>query len=213
MIVAIDGPAGVGKSSIASAIADSLEYFNLNSGNFYRAVALYLIRKDEGFEDEEGRVVALAKALKLTIKNGHLHLNGEDVEDLLHSDAVDAIVAQVSAIVPVRHFVNEQLRSVSESLDLVAEGRDMTTVVFPHAEVKVFLDASPEVRAKRRFDQGVSTLSFEEILEGIRKRDIIDRNKKEGSLIISDDALYIDTSALTLEQVCEKVTGKIKEFK
>ncbi len=212
MIVAIDGPAGVGKSSIASAIADSLEYFNLNSGNFYRAVALYLIRKDEGFEDEE-RVVALAKALKLTIKNGHLHLNGEDVEDLLHSDAVDAIVAQVSAIVPVRHFVNEQLRSVSESLDLVAEGRDMTTVVFPHAEVKVFLDASPEVRAKRRFDQGVSTLSFEEILEGIRKRDIIDRNKKEGSLIISDDALYIDTSALTLEQVCEKVTGKIKEFK
>ena len=212
MIVAIDGPAGVGKSSIASAIADSLEYFNLNSGNFYRAVALYLIRKDEGFEDEE-RVVALAKALKLTIKNGHLHLNGEDVEDLLHSDAVDAIVAQVSAIVPVRHFVNEQLRSVSESLDLVAEGRDMTTVVFPHAEVKVFLDASPEVRAKRRFDQGVSTLSYEEILEGIRKRDIIDRNKKEGSLIISDDALYIDTSALTLEQVCEKVTGKIKEFK
>ncbi|MDC7239194.1 MAG: (d)CMP kinase [Spirochaetales bacterium] len=212
MIVAIDGPAGVGKSSIASTIARKLGYFNLNSGNFYRAVALKLIRDGMGFEDEES-VVVMARKLHLTITKGRLNMDGEDVEDLLHSDAVDAIVAQVSAIVPVRHFVNEQLREVSESLDLVAEGRDMTTVVFPHAQVKVFLDASPEVRAKRRFDQGVSTLPYEEILEGIRKRDVIDRNKKEGSLIISEDALYIDTSTLTLEEVCEKVTGKIKEFK
>lgn len=211
MIVAIDGPAGVGKSTIASTIALKMGYFNLNSGNFYRAVSLSLIRNSLGYDDE--RVVSdLARRLKFVINENHLYMNGEDVEDLLHNDKVDEIVAQVSAIVPVRHIVNEHLRIISKSLDLVAEGRDMTTVVFPHGDVKVFLDASPEIRAERRFKQGISTLSYEQILEGIRKRDIIDRNKKEGSLIISDDALYIDTSSLTLEEVCEKVTGKIKEL-
>ncbi|MDC7235806.1 MAG: (d)CMP kinase [Spirochaetales bacterium] len=212
MIVAIDGPAGVGKSSIASTIACSMGYFNLNSGNFYRAVSLCLIRKGLGFDNEEA-VCSAASDLNLAIIDGKLHMNGEDVEDLLHSDEVDAIVAQVSAIVPVRHIVNEHLRVISRSLDLVAEGRDMTTVVFTQAEVNVFQDAAPEIRAERRFKQGVSSLSYEEILEGIRKRDVIDRNKKEGSLIISEDALYIDTSSLTLEQVCEKVTDKIKELK
>jgi len=212
MIVAIDGPAGVGKSSIASRIAETLGFFNLNSGNFYRAVSLLLTRENISFEDEE-KALETAASAQLEIRSSRLFLNGEDVEDLLHSDSIDAVVAQVSAIVPIRHIVNEKLRQISRSLDLVAEGRDMTTVVFPHAEVKVFLDASPEVRAKRRLKQGVSSLSYDDILEGIKKRDIIDRNKKEGSLIISDEALYLDTSALTLEQVCEKVTDKIKELK
>lgn len=212
MTVAIDGPAGVGKSTIASTIAEMMGYFNLNSGNFYRAVALTILRKGISFEDEAAVVESAGKAV-LEIREGRLFMDGEDVEDLLHSDDVDGIVAQVSAVVPVRHIVNEKLREISRSLDLVAEGRDMTTVVYPDAEVKVFLDASPEIRAERRFKQGVSTLSYEEILDSIRKRDVIDRNKKEGSLIIAEDALYIDTSALTLEQVCERVTDKINELK
>jgi len=212
MIVAIDGPAGVGKSSIASRIAESFGYFNLNSGNFYRAVSLLMIRNHISY-DNETDALKIAKSANMEIRSSRLFLNGEDVEDLLHQDSVDAVVAQVSAIVSIRHIVNDKLRQVSHSLNLVAEGRDMTTVVFPHAEVKVFLDASPEVRAKRRFNQGVSHLSYEEILEGIRNRDVIDRNKKEGSLILSEDALYLDTSALTLEQVCEKVSDKIKELK
>ncbi len=211
MTVAIDGPAGVGKSTIASAIAEKQGYFNLNSGNFYRAVSLTVLRKGISFEDE-ARVVEAAKRAVLEIRDGRLVMDGEDVEELLHSDEVDGIVAQVSAIVPVRHIVNEKLREISRSLDLVAEGRDMTTVVYPDAEVKVFLDASPEIRAERRFKQGVSTLSYDEILDSIKKRDVIDRNKKEGSLIIADDALYIDTSALTLEQVCERVSDKINEL-
>ncbi len=212
MIVAIDGPAGVGKSSIASRIASKLGYFNLNSGNFYRAVALLILRNNISFSDEKA-ALGTAESAEMEIRSSRLHLNGEDVEDLLHSDSIDKIVAQVSAIVPIRHVVNRKLRQIGESIDLVAEGRDMTTVVFPHAEVKVFLDASPEVRARRRLDQGVSDLSYEAILDGIRKRDVIDRNKKEGSLILAEDALYLDTSALTLEQVCERVTDKIKELK
>ena len=211
MIVAIDGPAGVGKSSIAGHIAERLNFFNLNSGNFYRAVTLKSI--ESGFSSEnEQDIIKIAEDCNFEIREFRMILDGKDVEDVLHSDTIDAMVAQVSAIVPVRHIVNDKIREISSHLDLVAEGRDMTTVVFPHAEVKVFLDASAEVRAKRRFDQGVSELSYEEILEGIQKRDIIDRNKKEGSLKITEDALYLDTSSLTLDQVCEKVTGKIKEL-
>ena len=211
MIVAIDGPAGVGKSSIAGHIADKLNFFNLNSGNFYRAVTLKSIENGLTPEKEQ-EIIKTAESCIIEIENFRMILDGRDVEDILHSDAIDAMVAQVSAIIPVRHIVNDKIREISGHLDMVAEGRDMTTVVFPHAEVKVFLDASAEVRAKRRFDQGVSQLSFEEILEGIQKRDVIDRNKKEGSLKISEDAIYLDTSSLTLDQVCEKVTGKIKEL-
>ncbi len=211
MIVAIDGPAGVGKSSIAGHIADKLGYFNLNSGNFYRAVTLKSIENGLSSDNEQD-IIRIAGSCDIKIRDFRMILDGRDVEDILHSDAIDAMVAQVSAIVPVRHIVNEKIRELSSHLDMVAEGRDMTTVVFPHADVKVFLDASAEVRAKRRFDQGVSELSYEEILEGIQKRDVIDRNKKEGSLKISEDALYLDTSSLTLDQVCEKVTGKIKEL-
>jgi len=212
MIVAIDGPAGVGKSSIASRLAEKFGFFNLNSGNFYRAVTLKAQSEGLTPADEEA-VVRTAEGCILEIRGFRLYLDGRDVEDLLHSDAVDAMVAEVSAIVPVRHIVNVKLRELSRSLDLVAEGRDMTTVVFPHAEVKVFLDASPEIRARRRLDQGVSELTYEEILDGIKKRDVIDRNKEEGSLKISDDAIYLDTSSLTLDQVCERVSGKIIELR
>ena len=211
MIVALDGPAGVGKSSIASKIASDWNFFNLNSGNFYRAVALKSLEAGISVKEED-KIIQLASECRIEIRDFRFFLDGVDVENKLHSDAVDGIVAQVSAIVPVRHIVNEKIRKISEELDIVAEGRDMTTVVFPHAEVKFFIDASPEVRAERRYKQGVSNLSFEEILDSIRKRDVIDRNKKEGSLKISDDAIYLDTSSLTLGQVCEKVSGKIKEF-
>ncbi len=211
MIVALDGPAGVGKSSIASAIARKWNFFNLNSGNFYRAVALKSLEMGIPL-DQEKELIDLAASCKIEIINFRFFLDGKDVEDNLHTDEVDSIVAPISAIVPIRHIVNDKIREISGKMDIVAEGRDMTTIVFPHAEVKIFLDASPEVRAERRFNQGVSELSYQEILEGIRQRDIIDRNKKEGSLKISEDAIYLDTSALTLDQVCEKVSDKIKEF-
>ncbi|MBI9098297.1 MAG: 30S ribosomal protein S1 [Spirochaetaceae bacterium] len=208
MIVAIDGPAGVGKSTISGKIAEENGFFNLNSGNFYRAITLYAIQNRVDITQEKLLIEAAGNCI-LTIESGRLFLNNKDVEDQLHTDDVDAYVAQVSATVPVRHIVNERLRSIGNSIDLVAEGRDMTTVVFPQAEVKVFLDASPEIRAARRKKQGVSKKSLEEIIESIKARDMIDRNKKEGSLIIADDAIYLDTSDLTIEEVCEKVTEKI----
>lgn len=209
MVVAIDGPAGCGKSTVAKILAERLHLTFLNSGSFYRGITLALLRAGIDLKDEQ-KVLDFARGLSLDYVNSHLILEGEDVEDLLHTDQVDAHAAQVSAIVPLRHIVNEKIREVTKSLNIVCEGRDMTTVVFPNAEHKFYLDASIDVQAQRRFNQGVSDLSLEEIKESIRKRDEIDKNKVEGALKIAPDALYIDTSHLTIEEVCEIMTRKIQ---
>ena len=201
MVIAIDGPAGTGKSTIASIIAEKLKVVFLNSGSFYRALTLALLDSSVDLQSEADVVDFCIKKL-LEYKNSHLFLNGEDVESHLHDDRVSANVAQLSAIVEIRHLVNQRMREITESLSIVCEGRDMTTVVFPNADYKFYLDASLDVQAERRFNQGVSNLSLEEIKEAIRKRDEIDKNIKEGALKIAQDAVYIDTSNLTIEEVC-----------
>ncbi len=209
MIIAIDGPAGTGKSTIASMLAEKLNITFLNSGGFYRAFTIAILDAGIDYSDEE-KTVEFCKKQKLEYtKESHFILNGTDVTAHLHDDRVAKNVAQVSAIVPLRHLVNDLMRTITKSLDIVCEGRDMTTVVFPNADVKVFLDASAEVRAKRRFDQGVSDMTLEEIKESIEKRDEIDRNKKEGALKIAPDALYIDTSTLTIDNVCAIILKQI----
>ncbi len=208
MVIAIDGPAGTGKSTISAIIAKKLGITYLNSGSFYRALTLALNETDISTEDAN-RVAEFCRAQKLDYENSRLVLNGVDVEDRLHEDAVSSRVALVSSIVDVRHFVNERMREITKSLSIVCEGRDMTTVVFPNADYKFYLDASIEVQAERRYKQGVSNLTLEEIREAIKKRDEIDRNKSEGALYRAKDAIYIDTSALTIDEVCEIIISKI----
>ena len=208
MVVAIDGPAGCGKSTIAKIIADKLNITFLNSGSFYRGITLSLLRSGIDLENHQ-EIIAHAQKLDIDYVNSRLVINGEDVEDSLHTDQVDAHTAQVSSIIPLRHIVNEKIRHITKSLSIICEGRDMTTVVFPDAKHKFYLDASIDVQALRRFKQGVSNLSLEEIKEGIRKRDEIDKAKAEGALKIAPDATYIDTSDLTIEQVCEIIIRKI----
>ncbi len=208
MIIAMDGPAGTGKSTIASLIAKKLNITYLNSGSFYRALTLALNEAGIDIDDSE-KVLDFCKKQKLEYVDSHLVLNGVDVESRLHDDSVSKKVAQVSSVVAVRHLVNDRMREITNSLSIICEGRDMTTVVFPNADYKFFLDASIDVQAQRRFDQGVSDMSLEEIKEAIRKRDEIDRNKAEGALKQAEDAIYIDTSALTIEQVCDLILGKI----
>ncbi len=208
MIIAIDGPAGTGKSTIAACIAEKLHVTYLNSGSFYRALTLALLESGADISDENA-VVTFCSGQKLEYVDSRLILNGRDVESRLHEDQVSAHAAQVSAIPEVRHLVNARMREITNSLSIVCEGRDMTTVVFPNAGYKFYLDASPDVQAERRYRQGVSSLSLEEIKEAIRQRDEIDKNKKEGALKVAPDAFYIDTSALTIEQVCEIILNKI----
>jgi len=153
----------------------------------------------------------LALTFRFELKPDGLYVNRQRVEEFLHTDAVDAWVAQVSSVSDIRTVVNRDLRQVASGLDSVVEGRDITTVVFPDAKVKIFLDASVETRAKRRYHQGISELSIEEIAERIRQRDQIDRTKAVGRLEVAEDAIYLDTSDLTIDQVCEKVIDKIRK--
>lgn len=209
MIIALDGPAGVGKSTIAQLLSKRNNLFYLNSGNFYRAVTLYLL-ESHGDPENQNDIISAAKAIEPSIIDNTFYLNGSNVEAQLHSDSVDKWVATHSAIPEVRSIVNKKMKTICEGKDLVCEGRDMTTVLFPTTPFKFYLDASACVRAKRRFNQGVSNLSLEEIEKSIIDRDTIDKNKTIGSLSISKDANYIDTSNLTIDEVCLKIEETIK---
>ena len=204
MVVAIDGPAGVGKSSVAQAIAHKRGFLFLNSGNFYRALTWKAISGGVPLENEEA-LSELARGMDLAFTDGRLLIDGVCRDEELHTDQVDEWVARHSAIVPVRHEINRRLREIAAKHDVVMEGRDIGTVVFPDAEVKVYLDALPEVRARRRFLQGTSGLSEAQIAESLKDRDSIDTSKKEGKLRLAPGAVYLDTSGLTLIEVCERV--------
>jgi cytidylate kinase len=206
--VAIDGPAGVGKSTVAKEVARKIGFLYLNSGSFYRAVTLAVLESGSDPEDPE-RVVSAARAGRFEIRNGSLVLNGKDVEAAIRSDAVDRWVARHSSLPEVREIVNRGLRRLAEGRDVVMDGRDIGTAVFPDAEVKIFLDADVKTRAARRFNQGTSRMALEEIERGIAERDRVDRSKAVGRLDIAKDALYVDTSHLTIQQVCERVNQAI----
>ncbi|MDR1617446.1 MAG: 30S ribosomal protein S1 [Treponema sp.] len=214
MVIAIDGPAGSGKSTIAKMLAEGLvlpggsTFTYINSGSLYRAITLGCLRRGIT-PDDAGGVLEYAKNAGLDYLKDRVFLDGEEVTGLLHTDEIDRNSAPLSAIVPLRHVVNDHIRRLAGRAHTVAEGRDMTTVVFPHAEYRFFLDASAESRAKRRYEQGVSRLSLEEIRASIEERDKTDRNKEEGSLTLAEGVEYLDTSDLTISQVYDKLREKI----
>jgi small subunit ribosomal protein S1 len=215
VVIAIDGPAGSGKSTIARLLAEKLvppgggRYTYINSGNLYRAVTLGCLRNH--LEEDAAGALEYAKKARLEYREGKLCLDGEDVEDLLHSDEIDRYAAPLSAIVPIRHVIHDRIRRIAagggegRGGHAVAEGRDMTTVVFPRAEHRFYLDASADARARRRFEQGSSQMNLEDIRKAILERDGIDKNKEEGSLKIAPGVVYLDTSLLTINQVYDKL--------
>jgi cytidylate kinase len=208
VVVAIDGPAGVGKSTVARRCAREASFLYINSGSFYRAITLAVLQQKVPAEDTRA-VAGVARGCRLDVQSSEMLLDGRSVEALLHGDAVDSSVAAVSAIPDVRGIVNARIREIVDHLDVVVEGRDIGTVVFPSAEVKIFLDADIETRAARRHEQGVSRRSLAETRAAIGQRDTVDRNKPVGRLLAAPDALRIDTSLLTIQQVCERVNQAI----
>ncbi len=209
MVIAIDGPAGSGKSTIAQILADQLGFTYVNSGNLYRAITFGCLKNGIDPKDPE-KSLDYAKRADIIYNNKKVFLDGEDITDKLHTDEIDKNAAPLSASVPVRHLVNELIRKIAKDTDIVTEGRDMTSVVFPNSEYRFYLDASLDSRAQRRFNQGVSELNLEETKKAIMERDEIDKNKIEGSLKIVPGVEYLDTSDLTISQVYEKLVEKIR---
>jgi len=209
MIVAIDGPAGVGKSTVASTMAKTFGFFNLNSGNFYRALALKADRLKISEKDSDALENLLFNTTFSLEENSFL-MDGERVDVELRKGRIDYLAPRVSAHPKVRSLINKKIRKITTDMDLICEGRDMTSEVFPNAEVKIFLDAAPEVRAERRFKERGEDKSYEQVLNETNERDRIDRNKEVGGLKIVPGALVLDTSTLTISAVCDKVEKIIR---
>ena len=216
MIIAIDGPAGSGKSTIAKLLALHYGAVFMNTGSFYRALTLALLEQAKKervpFDSlNEELIVEKAKNLNIKYKSSLIFLDGRDVSHLLRSDEVEREVSRISSIIGVRNAITKKIQEVCATLDVVSEGRDASTVIFPNADVKIYLDADITTRARRRYEQGTSSLTLEEIEKTIRERDELDKNKVQGSLKKASDALYFDSSHLTIKEVYDIILNSLHD--
>ncbi len=207
MIVTIDGPAGAGKSTIGKEVAKRLGLLYLDTGAMYRACALFMLENGV-FPDEDKKVESLLPRLDIRFENGNIFLNGKDVSRKIRSPEIDQAASKISQIPAVREKLTQIQHKIASGTDVVAEGRDMGTVVFPKAEAKIFLTASPEERAwrrKRQLDEQGHIISFDIILQQIKKRDKADTERKIAPLKAAPDALVVDSTRLTAEEVIETI--------
>ncbi|HAX84235.1 MAG TPA: (d)CMP kinase [Ruminococcaceae bacterium] len=215
--IAIDGPAGAGKSSTAKLIAKKLGYIYVDTGALYRTVGLYSIRKGIDTKDAE-KVIATLPDVKVELKfidgSQHVFLNGEDVSDAIRTPEASMGASNVSAIPKVREFLFDLQRSIAANNNCIMDGRDIGTVVLPNADVKIFLTASVEERANRRYKEMLEkgeSADYNDILEDIKKRDYQDSHREIAPLRQADDAIFVDNGGYDLESGTEYLLGIIKE--
>ncbi len=215
--VAIDGPAGAGKSTIARTAAQALGYIYVDTGALYRAVGVYSLRR--GFDTKNADTVAgtlsdICVELKFIGGVQHVFLNGEDVSEEIRTPEASMAASDVSAVPAVRQFLFDLQRNIAKQQDCIMDGRDIGTVVLPQAEVKIFLTASPEARAMRRYRElqakGAAD-TFEEVLADLKQRDYNDSHRAVAPLKPAEDSILVDTTELNLEESVEKVIAVIQE--
>lgn len=219
-VVAIDGPAGTGKGTITKLLAKELGLVNIDTGAMYRCVTLQALRKGIHSIEEKEKLIEIARNIEIQIENHNgnqqILLNGEDVTTEIRSLEVSKFVSPVSSIPEIRELMVNLQRKMAEGKNVIMEGRDITTVVFPNANVKIYLDADVEERARRRYEEnkekGMKT-TFEETLEAVKTRDYNDMHKAVGALKIAEDAIVVDTTKMTIEEVKEKVKELILAVK
>lgn len=212
-IIAIDGPAGSGKGTIADILSKKLNYINIDTGATYRCVALKAIRNNLLVDDTD-KIIEIAKNIKIDEKlDGTILMDGEDVTNLIREKDVTNIVSQISSIVEVRKYLVDIQRKMASNNDVIMEGRDITTVVFPDAKYKFYLDASLDERVRRRIKQNEEKnidMSYEEVYNNISMRDLNDINKEVGALKRTDEQIYIDSTNLTIDEVVSIMLQYIK---
>ncbi|MCC8016243.1 MAG: (d)CMP kinase [Clostridiales bacterium] len=215
--IAIDGPAGAGKSSIAKAAAKKLGYIYVDTGALYRAIALNAVRKK--IQNDEAQIIKMLKDTDIKIsfdKNGSqmVMLNGENVSDLIRTPEISMAASCVSKIPQVREFLLELQRNLAENNNVIMDGRDIGSVVLPNADVKIFLTASPECRAERRYKEFAAKgdkISFEEVLSDVNKRDYQDMHREIAPLKPAVGSVIADTTSKSLEESAEMIVKIIKE--
>lgn len=216
-IVGIDGPAGSGKGTVTKRVANKLGLINIDTGSTYRCVALEVLNRNINIEDKE-KIIKVAKNIEIDIKplsdGDRIFLNGKEVTKEIRSKEVTGIVSPISSIKEVRFTMVELQRKLARGKNVIMEGRDICTYVFPNADVKIYLDASIEERAKRRFKENQEKnidMTYEEVYENIKKRDENDKAKEIGALKVAEDSIIVDTTNMTIDEVVEKIIGIIKE--
>lgn len=210
MQIAVDGPAGAGKSSIAKIVAQKLGLEYIDSGAIYRALAKKILDSNIKIEDYAS-IKNTLESTSIELVDGDVFIDGVNFMPFIRSSEVTAVVSPFSAQIEVREKVNSFLNSYSQNKSVIMDGRDIGSVVFPNAEYKFYLDASVEERARRRLAEIKYSASLEEIKEAISKRDYNDEHREVGALKRVEDAIYIDTTDMSMEQVVNKILFNIKK--
>ena len=212
MIITLDGPAGAGKSSAARALAARLGWCYMDTGAMYRAVTLEALDRGIPLDDAE-RMAALAEAVRIEFRAGRVLVDDRDVSTEIRTERITAATRPVADAPPVREAMKRIQRRMAEGLDIVTEGRDQGSVVFPHAEVKVFVTASPEERARRRHREEEtrgSGMTFADVLASQAARDDGDRSRAVGAMRAAADAVILETDGLAPEQVVDRLVALIE---
>lgn len=218
IVVAIDGYSSCGKSTLAKALAKRLHFIYVDSGAMYRAVTLYFLRNDTDLNNHDLIIDAL-QHIDLNFHSrdyqSHILLNGEEVSEEIRQMPVSENVSRISAIKEVRQAMVRQQQKMGKSKNIVMDGRDIGTVVFPHAQVKLFMTADPKIRAERRYKELIAKgedVSLEEIFENLAHRDYQDTTREESPLTRAEDAIILDNTNLTEEEQLKFAIGKIEPF-